>query len=252
MTGGEPTAPGPRSWPGRVRSQAQAEIGMTLRQGEQLLVAVGIPLVLLVFFSVVHVLPVGNHPVGFLAPGVLALAVMSTAMVSLGIGTGFERGYGVLKRLGTTPLGRPALLAAKTVAVLAVELIQLAVLVPVAVGLGWRPHVNIGVVLAAGLAGTIAFAGIGLLLAGTLRALANLALTNGLYIVLLLLGGMVVPLHELPGWLRTGARALPAAGLSDALTHGFSGGGVPGRDWVVLAVWALAAPMLAAITFRWE
>lgn len=247
-----PAVAAARPWAARVRSQALAEIGMTLRQGEQLLVSVGIPLVLLVFFSVVHVLPVGSHPVRFLAPGILGLAVMSTAMVSLGIGTGFERGYGVLKRLGTTPLGRPALLAAKTLAVLAVEVIQLAVLVPVALGLGWRPHLSVGIVVAAWLAGTVAFAGIGLLMAGTLRALANLALTNGLYIVLLLLGGMVVPLHELPGWLRALAQALPAAGLSDALTHGFAGGGVPGRDWVVLAGWAVATPLWAAITFRWE
>lgn len=250
--GGHPGLSGARPWLARVRSQAAAEIGMTLRQGEQLLVSVGIPLVLLVFFSVVHVLPVGDHPVRFLAPGVLALAVMSTAMVSLGIGTGFERGYGVLKRLGTTPLGRPALLVAKTLAVLSVEVIQVVVLVPVALGLGWRPHVDVGLVVAAWLVGTVAFAGVGLLMAGTLRALANLALTNGLYIVLLLLGGMVVPLHELPGWLRALARALPAAGLSDALSRGFSGGGVPGGDWVVLALWAVAAPLLAAITFRWE
>ena len=250
-TGGSPL-PRRRAFLARVGSQAGTEIGMTLRQGEQLLVSVGIPLMLLVFFSVVHVLPVGNHPVDFLAPGILALAVMSTAMVSLGIGTGFERGYGVLKRLGTTPLGRPALLAAKTIAVLAVEVIQLVVLVPVALGLGWRPHVCAGEVIAAWLAGTVAFAGIGLLMAGTLRALANLALTNGLYIVLLLLGGMVVPLRELPGWLRALARALPPAGLSDALTHGFTGLGVPSRDWVVLVAWALATTVVAALTFRWE
>lgn len=250
--GSPPAVIAARPFTARVRAQARAEIGMTLRQGEQLLVSVGIPLLLLVFFSVVHVLPVGDHPVRFLAPGVLALAVMSTAMVSLGIGTGFERGYGVLKRLGTTPLGRPALLAAKTLAVLAVEVIQLIVLVPVAVGLGWRPHLSVGVVVAAWLAGTVAFAGFGLLMAGTLRALANLALTNGLYIVLLLLGGMVVPLHELPGWLRALARALPAAGLSDALTHGLAGGAVPGRDWLVLGLWAVVTPLLAAMTFRWE
>ena len=247
-----PLAAGPSPWPARVAAQAGAEIGMTLRQGEQLLVAVGIPLVLLVFFSVVHVLPVGRHPVDFIAPGILALAVMSTAMVSLGIGTGFERGYGVLKRLGTTPLGRPALLAAKTLAVLTVELIQLVVLVPVAIGLGWRPHLALGEVVVAWLAGTLAFAGLGLLMAGSLRSLANLALTNGLYIVLLLLGGMVVPLRELPGALRALARALPAAGLSDALTHGFAGGGAPDRDWIVLAAWAVAAPLVAALTFRWE
>jgi len=240
------------SWTARVWAQTRAEVGMTLRQGEQLLVAIGIPLVLLAFFSEVHVLPVGPHPIDFLAPGILALAVMSTAMVSLGIGTGFERGYGVLKRLGSTPLGRPALLAAKTAGVLTVEVIQLAVLVPVSLGLGWRPSGAVAAGAGAWVLGTVSFAGIGMLMAGTLRPLANLALANGTYIVLLLLGGMVVPLDRLPGGLRAFAKSLPAAGLSDALTHGLGDGHVPTHDWVVLSIWAVAAPVAAALTFRWE
>src|SRR5271155_3050733 len=113
---------------------------MTLRRGETLLLTLGIPVIFLLFFSTVHVVATPHQKaVDFFVPGILALAVMSTAMVSLGIATGFERGYGVLKRLGSTPLGRPRLLAAKIVTVLAVELVQAAVLVPVALGLGWHP-----------------------------------------------------------------------------------------------------------------
>src|SRR5436305_4683339 len=115
---------------------------LTLRRGESVLLALGIPVGLLVFFSVVDLGftdSAAKHPVDFLAPGILALAVMSTAMVSLGIATGFERQYGVLKRLGSTPLGRPRLLAAKTIAILAVEVLQVAVLVGVAALLGWSP-----------------------------------------------------------------------------------------------------------------
>lgn len=235
-------------------AQARAEIGMTLRRGDSLLLALGIPVLLLVFFSLVDVLPTGTRdPVDFLAPGILSLAVMSTAMVSLGIATGFERGYGVLKRLGTTPLGRPALLAAKTAAVLAVEVLQAAVLVPVALGLGWHPGGDAGLAVAAAVLATAAFAGIGMLMAGTLRAEATLAGANGLYLVLLLLGGMVVPLAKLPGGLRALARALPAAALSGALSAGLGGAGrVPAHDWVVLAAWAVAAPVAAALMFRWE
>jgi ABC-2 type transport system permease protein len=226
---------------------------MTLRRGESLLLALGIPVLLLVFFSVVDVLPTNtDDPVDFLAPGVLALAVMSTAMVGLGIATGFERQYLVLKRLGTTPLGRPALLAAKTAAVLVVELVQVAVLVPVALALGWRPDGNVVAALAAVLVATVAFAGLGLLMAGTLRAEVTLAAANGLYLVLLLLGGMVVPLGELPGALRAVARALPAAALSDALHAALASAAVPGRAWLVLAIWAVAAPAAAAALFRWE
>ena len=120
-------------------AQVRAETWMTLRRGETLLVTIGIPLVFVVFFSEVHVLPTAPVPaVTFVVPGILALAVMSTAMVSLGSATGFERGYGVLKRLGATPLRRDRLVLAKITTVIAVELLQAAVLVPVGLGLGWR------------------------------------------------------------------------------------------------------------------
>jgi ABC-2 type transport system permease protein len=233
---------------------------MTLRRGETLLLTVGIPVVFLVFFSTVHVVPTGRTAaVAFFVPGVLALAIMSTSMVSLGIATGFERGYGVLKRLGTTPLGRPRLLGAKITTVVVVEVVQAAVLVPVGFGLGWDPGgpagagAAIGEAIAVAVLATVAFGGIGLLLAGTLRAEVNLATANGLYLVLLLLGGMVVPLSKLPAGLADVAKILPAAALSDALHAALgSGSAVPAEAWIVLAVWAVATPVAAAFTFRWE
>ncbi|HEX2118309.1 MAG TPA: ABC transporter permease, partial [Acidimicrobiales bacterium] len=187
----------------KVVAQTRVELALTLRRGESVLLSLGIPVLLLVFFSVVDVLPTGtDDPIDFLAPGVLALAVMSTAMVGLGIATGFERQYGVLKRLGSTPLGRPALLAAKTLAILAVEVLQVAVLVGVSLALGWRPSGSVAAVVAAMLLATVGFAGLGLLMAGRLRGEAVLAAANGLYLVLLLLGGMVIPVAELPAALR--------------------------------------------------
>jgi ABC-2 type transport system permease protein len=235
-------------------AQARAETIMTLRRGESVLLALGIPIGLLVFFSVVDVLPTNTaDPVDFLAPGILALAVMSTAMVSLGIATGFERQYGVLKRLYATPLGRPALLAAKSISILVLLAIQVAVLVPIALALGWEPHAGAPVALLAVALGAIAFAGLGLLMAGALRAEATLAAANGLYLVLLLLGGMVIPLAKLPAGLRSVSRALPAGALSDALHAALgTGAAVPTRSWIVLVVWAIAAPTAAALTFRWE
>jgi ABC-2 type transport system permease protein len=229
---------------------------MTLRRGESVLLTLGIPVGLLVFFSLVDVLPkpVGvKHPVTFLAPGILALAVMSTGMVSLGIATGFERQYGVLKRLGSTPLGRPALLAAKTTSIVVVEVLQAAILVLVALALGWSPHGNAALAIVAIVLATVGFCGLGLLMAGALRAEVTLAAANGLYLLLLLLGGMVFPLAKLPGGLRAFARALPAAALSDVL-HGTltAASSTPARAWIVLAVWAVLAPVAAALTFRWE
>jgi len=243
-----------------LSAQVRVELTVMVTNGETVFLTLGIPVVFLLFFSAVHVLPTGTaHPVDFLVPGILALAVMSTAMTALGIGTGFERGYGVLKRLGSTPLGRPRLLAAKIAAIIGVELVQAAVLVAVGYGLGWTPGgaggagALVGVAIVAMVLGTIAFGGIGLLLAGTLKPLVNLAVVNGLFVVLLLLGGMLIPLGKLPGWLAEVARVLPAAALADAL-HGTLGHGTPvtARDWAVLVGWAVAAPVVAGLTFRWE
>ena len=132
------------------------------------------------------------------------------------------------------------------------ELVQVAILVPVAYALGWSPRANAGAVLGGVVLATVAFAGVGMLLAGALPALTTLAAANGLYLLLLLLGGMVVPLAKLPGGLRVAAEALTAAALSTILHHGLSGGGADAGPWLVLAAWAVAAPVAAAVTFRWE
>jgi ABC-2 type transport system permease protein len=242
-------------------AQLRTELSLSLRQGEQLLVSLGIPLLILVFFSLVDILPkatgadavAGAKPVDDLLPSVLALAIMSTAMVSLGIGTGFERYYKVLKRLGATPLGRPRLIGAKISMVLVLEVVQLVVLVPVALLLGWQAQGPLWPVVPAYVLGTAAFAGIGLLMAGTLKGTLNLALCNGLYLMLLLFGGIIVPVDRLPTVARGVATVLPSGALSQVLHAAMTtGAAVPVGAWVVLAGWAVAMPLLAARFFRWE
>ncbi len=238
-------------------AQTTSELRLTLRNGEQLLVGIIIPLVVLVFFSLVAIVPLPDGVtarVDVVAPGVLALAVMSSAMVSLGIGTGFERQYGVLKRLGATPLGRGRWLAAKVTSVLVLIAAQMAVLVPVALALGWDPTGPVLALVPALLAGAAAFAGIGLLMAGTLRGTLTLALANGLYLVFLLLGGMVFPLDELPSAVANVAQLLPPAALTGAVGDATGTSGAPGgaTAWAVLVIWALGAPAVAAWRFRWE
>ncbi len=233
-------------------AQARIELLLTLRRSESLLVTLGIPIGILVFFAQVNTISDLKDPVQFLVPGILALAVMSTAMVSLGIATGYERHYGVLKRLGSTPLSRTGLLAAKTLNVLAIELIQAVVIVATGAALGWNVTGAIIPALGLLLLGTIAFAGIGMLMAGTLRAEANLAAANALFLVLLFLGGMAYPLSKLPAAMQDFAKLLPAAALSETVRAVLASRAFPVGELVVLVGWAIAAPLLAARYFRWE
>ena len=236
-----------------VLAQARLELLLTLRRGESLLVAFLVPIGILVFFAKVDVVNTTlTHPVDFLVPGVLALAVLSSAMVSLGIATGFERRYGVLKRLGSTPLSRGGLLVAKTIVVLVIEAVQAVVIVATGLALGWDPKGSLALAVLLLLVGTVAFAGIGLLMAGTLRAEANLALANALFLVLLFLGGMAYPLHKLPNVLETVARALPAAALAESVRAVLGGHAFPWGHVGVLIAWAIGAPLVAARAFTWE
>lgn len=240
----------------RIVAQAGMELRLLARNGESLLVTLGIPVGLLVFFAFVPVLPTrGREPVAFLVPGILALSVMGSGMVALGIATGFERFYLVLKQLGATPLRRWELVVAKAAAVLTVAVAQVSVVVGVAVlGLGWRPSpggsawlIPVGLVLA-----TAAFAGLGLAMAGRLPAVGTLAVTNAVFVVLLLISGIVVPLPALPSWLAAVAQALPAAPAVAVLRAGFEGHATPLPALGVLVLWAIAAPVAAGVVFRWE
>jgi ABC-2 type transport system permease protein len=236
-----------------VNAQARAELVLQSRRGENIIVTLAVPLGILVFFAKVDAVSTTfAHPVDFLVPGVLALSVMASAMVSLGIATGFERRYGVLKRLGSTPLSRSGLLVAKTTTVLLLEVLQFILVLAVGVALGWHLRAGVLPALALLLLGTVAFAGIGLLMAGTLRAEANLAASNALFLVLLFLGGMAYPLDKLPGALEAIAKLLPAAALSETVRAVLTTQPFPTGELVVLVVWAIAAPVLAARSFRWE
>ncbi|MGI5483397.1 ABC transporter permease [Streptomyces lavendofoliae] len=255
MSGGTYT-PRPGAAPaGRmIVAQAAFETKMLLRNGEQLLLTVVIPSLVLVLFSAVDVVDTGEgRAVDFLAPGVLALAVMSTAFTGQAIATGFERRYGVLKRLGASPLPRWALMTAKTASVLVTEVLQVALLTVIALALGWSPHGGPAAVFLLLLLGTAAFSGLGLLMAGTLRAEATLAAANLVFLLLLVGGGVIVPLERFPGAVRAVLELLPISALSDGLRDVLQGGAsMPWGAAGILAVWAVLGLGAAAAFFRWE
>jgi ABC-2 type transport system permease protein len=238
-------------------AQTRAEVRMNIRRGETLLLTIGIPVLLLVFFSLTHVTtsPTPKR-IDFMAPGILALCILSTSLVALSIATGFERSFGVLRRLHVTPLGQRRLIGAKVSGVFVTEAIQVVVLSLVALALQWHPRGGaIGAleVFALLILGSAGCAGIGLLLAGRLRAEVNLAASNGLYLVLLLLSGIVVPVTSLPGFIQKIVVGLPSGAMADGL-HRVLGQGIhpSGADWLSLVIWAVLAPLLAARTFRFD
>lgn len=250
-------APRPGSAPlaRQVRAQAAMETRLLLRNGEQLLLALVIPVLVLVG-AVLAAERIGldlSHPaVDEFTPGVLALAVLSSSFTSLAIMTGFERRYGVLKRLGASPLPRHGLLLGKVGALLAVQLIQVVVLGAVAFALGWRPDAaGVPGAVLVGLGGTFAFAALGMLLAGVLRAEATLAAANLVYLLLMAGGGVVLPStsYGAAGGLL---RWLPSAALGDGMRASLLHGSFPGAELVVLLAWGAVATALTARTFRWE
>jgi len=237
----------------RVLAQATFDARSMLRNGEQLLLTVILPLLVLAGLSRSSVVDLGDGPrIDLAAPGVLALALISTSFTGQAIATGFDRRAGLLRLLGTTPLGRTGLIAGRVGAVLAVQVIQVLLLGAAAVLLGWRPA-TAGLLPAAVAAvlGTAAFVSLGLLLAGTLRAEAVLAAANLIW-VLLLAGGGVVLAGDRLGPLGPVVQWLPSGALGDALRTALTSGDWPGTDLLVLLVWAVAGAAATVRWFRWD
>ena len=225
-----------------------------LRNGEQLILAVVLPLLALVGLTVTPFLDgFGASRINVAVPGILALCAMSTAFTGQGIATGFDRRYGVLRFLSTTPLGREGLIAGKVLAVLAVLCLQVAVVTLVALPLGWQPPAAgwlPGLSLLA--LGAAAFTALGLLVAGTVRPEATLAITNLLWILLGALGGIVIPAERLPAVTQGAVHYLPSGALGEALREAFLHGALNGGAALILLVWTVLAGAAAIRWFKWN
>jgi ABC-2 type transport system permease protein len=244
---------GAASFTSMVIAQTRMELRVLLRNGEQVGLTLVIPLLLLVFFNLPLLYSLGGRRIDFVVPSILALAVMSAAFTGLAIGTSFERKYAVLKRLGATALPRSALLLGKTLAVLLLEILQSIVICALGFVLGWHPHGDPLTAVGLIALGTLAFGGLGLLVAGTLRAEIVLAAANLIWLVLLFCGGIALPLSRFPDGVADVLRVLPSAALSDGLHAALQDGTGPGwRPVVTLIVWIAVAMPAAARWFRWE
>jgi ABC-2 type transport system permease protein len=247
-------SPGAAPFSRQVLAQAAMESKLMLRNGEQLLLAVVIPVIVLIggVEGAQHLdLSFSRRPVDVFVPGVLALAVMSTAFTSLAIATGFERRYGVIKRLGSSPLPRSGLLLGKVGALLLVETLQILVIALVGLVLGWQPHASLPAALLTIVLGTSAFGALGLFVAGVLRAEATLAAANLVYLLLMAGGAVVLP-SSAYGAFGDLTRLLPSGALGDALREAFWSGSFQWGSLLVLVVWTAIGAVLTARTFKWE
>lgn len=228
-----------------LASQTGMELRLTLRRGESLVVTLAIPLLVLGFIP---------QDVQFLVPGVLALSVVATSMVSFAISTAYDRSYGVLKLLGGSPLGRGRLIGAKLLSILAIQAVQVGCVAGLGLALGWDP-VPSGVPAAVVVivVGSAAFTGLGMLMAGTLRAEATLAVSNLLFVLFIPFGGVVLPVESMPTAVADIAKLLPITAFSEALRLAFGGlPAVTSAPFALLVVWAVALVTAAVRTFKWE
>nr|BBH90962.1 transport permease protein [Thermosporothrix sp. COM3] len=239
----------------QVLIQTKYELLLTARRGENILVTLIIPALLLIFATSLNIVPgLKGNPVDFLLPGIIAIAIIAAGMVNLGIATAYERYYGVLKRLGSSPISRGGLILAKIISILVLELVQVALLVGIAVLFyHWQPQGSLLLTLLFVALGTTAFAALGLAMAGALRAELTLAGANALFLVFLLIGGGIVPLDRLPAPLAAISGILPSTALTQALQAAMSpSAAFPLSQLLVLIVWVLVILFVAIKTFKWE
>jgi len=229
-------------------TQSGTELRLAFRNGEQVLLTLLIPAVLLVGLSALDVVPLPEPRIAAVTPGVLALAVLSTAFTGQAIALGFDRRYGVIRRLAATALPRWLLVAGRFAAIVGVVAIQIVVLSLLAAALGWRPEpAGVGWALLLVLLGCAAFGSLGILLGGTLRAEITLAAANLVWFVLLLAGGIVIPLAQLPEPLATVGALLPSGALAEGLRAALVAGQPPSAGQVlVLLGWTVLAGVVAS------
>lgn len=245
------TAPAPALR--RILSHAALEARILLSNGEQILVAIVMPALVLIGL---RLLPVGRledvAPIDTAMAATLATALISTSFTSQAIQTGFDRRNGVLRWVATTPLGRDGYLAGKILATLGVHVLQVIVLGVLGLALGWRPDpLDVLALVPVWVTGTVAFGSLGLLVAGTLRTEAVLAVSNLLFLLFVSVGGIAFPLMAYPRLLRGLVDLLPSGALGELMRAGLTDGPLLMGSFLVLLAWAVGGVIAVIRLFRW-
>jgi ABC-2 type transport system permease protein len=240
--------PRPNTVANMLRAQFGLELKLLLRNGEQLLLTMFIPITLLIGMTLLPLGSFGDNRAATFVPAIMALAVISTAFTGQAIAVAFDRRYGALKRLGATALPVWGIIVGKSLAVVAVVFLQAIILGAIGLALGWRPS-PVGLLLGAVIIalGTAGFAALGLLLGGTLKAEIVLALANLLWFVFAALGALTLESEAVPSTVQWIARLTPSGALIESLTQAMTNS----VDWFGLAVLAVWGALAAVCALRW-
>ena len=234
----------------RVSAHARWELKLLIRNGEQLLLTFVIPVVLLLALGLTHL---STQKINAAVPTVFAVSILATCFTSLAIGTGFERRSGALRYLGTTPLSRLDLILGKLIATATLTLMSLAVVAITGLFLDWRPSIaGIGIALIVVLLSAAVWVSWALVIAGHFRAEAVLAIANGLFLVMMIFGGIVIATSHMPNAVAHVVDLLPSAAMANGLRDALESGSVPALAISILVFWAIAGIWLAKKVFRWE
>lgn len=235
----------------RTLAHAGFETRLLLRNGEQLLLTVLIPLILLLAMTETAFVPIDGPRINTAYPVVLTVSIIATCFTSLAIATGFERRSAAMVYLATTPLRRGELLLGKALATIAVTIVSTGIVTIAAAFLGWRPSGTAPLAIAVIALGMACFAAWGLAVASAFRAEAVLAIANALFLLLIIFGGVIVPASSLP--LGGVIAILPSSALADSLRATIGTGSTPPVSTIItLVIWAVVGAIIARVRFAWQ
>ena len=199
----------------------------------------------------------GSRYIDFLLPGLLGMNLMSTGIWSLAFSITTARNRNILKRLVATPMHRSDYLLSQLLG----RTVFLVPEVVLLVGFGWLAfgvavRGSLLLLLATCLLGSMAFCGMGLLLASRVRTMEGVSgLANVVMLPMWLLSGVFFSSERFPDAVQPFIRALPLTALNEALrgiiTEARPFAGVA-LQLAIVAAWGLASFAVALKIFRWR
>jgi ABC-2 type transport system permease protein len=194
--------------------------------------------------------------IDFVLPGILATAILASALMAGAIGLAFERESKLLKLLGTTPLHPLVFFSARAVQQFIVTILQALVLVGLSVlFLGARVQGSYALLALLFTLASLSFILMGFAIAALSKTHeAATGLANIFYMPMVFASGAFFPIRTMPAWLQPIMRVLPLRFFLDGFRDvTIRGAGLPeiAPNLAVLAGWGLVCLLITVRFFRW-